>query len=78
MFIFLILSLIVFLIYVFRHLCIYFWLCRVLAAVSGHFSSSDKQGLPWSCGARAPYCGGFRCRAQALGLQASVVVAPGV
>ena len=57
-----------FFIYVFRHVCIYFWLCRVLAAVHGRFSSSDRQGLPWSCGARAPYCGGFCCGAQALGL----------
>ena len=39
------------------------------------FSSCSKPGLFSSCGART-YCGGFSCcRAQALGLMASVVVA---
>ena len=66
-----------FFISVFRHLCIYFWPHWVFAAARGGFSRSDEQGLPCSSGAQAPCCGGFCCRAQTLGLQASVVVARG-
>ena len=76
-FLFLIPSLMVFSISVFRHLCIYFWPHWVFAAARGGFSRSDEQGLPCSSGAQAPCCGGFCCRAQTLGLQASVVVARG-
>ena len=40
------------------------------------FSSCIEHGLLSSCGAQASHCGGFSCfRAQALGSQASVVVA---
>ena len=51
-------------------LIIYFWLHWVLVAVHGLFSS---------CGAWASHCCGFSCcRAQALGVRASVVVARGL
>ena len=43
------------------------------------FSSCSEKGLLPSCGARASLCSGFSCcRAQALGVQASVVVAHGL
>ena len=43
------------------------------------FSSCDEQGTTFRCGARASHCGGFsRCGSQALGTQASVVVARGL
>ena len=46
--------------------------CRLsLVAVS--------QGYSYHCGAQASHCGGFsRCRAQALGSQASVVAVHGL
>ena len=42
-------------------------------------SSCGERGATLHCGARASHCGGFSsCRAQALGTQASVVVACGL
>ena len=43
------------------------------------FSSCGERGLLFHCGAQASHCGGFSCcGAQALGMQASVVVAHGL
>ena len=43
------------------------------------FSSWSKQGATLLCGAWASDCGGFSCcGARALGLRASVAVAPGL
>ena len=51
------------------------WVCCCVRA----FSSCGERGPLFCCGARASHCGGFsRCRAQALGTWASVVVARGL
>ena len=43
------------------------------------FSSCGKWGATLLCNVRASHCGGFSChRVQALGTQASVVVASGL
>ena len=47
--------------------------CRARAS-----SSCGKQGLLFHCDARASRCGGFSCRAQALGTQASGVEVHGL
>ena len=55
---------------IFRLYSFFFWLRWVLAAVCR---------LSFSCGAQASHCGGFSyCRAWALGVWASVVVAHGL
>ena len=56
----------------------------ILAVLSLHcfvltFFSCSKQGLRFSCGAQASHRSGFcRCRAQAVGIPASVVGARGL
>ena len=56
------------------YLFIYFWLRWVFVAVRGL-----SLVVTLRCGARASHCGGFSCcRAQALGVWASVVVARGL
>ena len=53
----------------------WFWVVLTLCCCVQAFSSCSKPGLFSSCGAWT-YCGGFSCcRAQALGLMASVVAA---
>ena len=55
------------------NLFIYFWLCGVFVAAHG---LSLVVGATLCCGARAFHCSGFSCcRARALGVWASVVVA---
>ena len=59
-------------------LSFYFWLCWVIVAVRG-LSLVAASGATLRCSAWASHCGGFSCcRAQALGTQASVVVACGI
>ena len=62
-------------IYLFIYLFIYFFSCAGSLFLLRLFSSCSEQGLLSSCGARAPYCRGFSCRALALGAQVSVVAA---
>ena len=60
-------------------LFIYFWLHQVFIAVHRLFSSYGEEGLLSSFGAWASHCGGISCcRAQALGLEGSVVGVQGL
>ena len=62
--------------FVFLNLLIYFWLCWVLVAVHGLSLVAASWSYSSSCGAWGSHCGGFCCcGGQALGMQASVVVA---
>ena len=62
--------------FVFLNLLIYFWLCWVLVAVHGLSLVAASWSYSSSCGAWGSRCGGFYCcGGQALGMQASVVVA---
>ena len=54
---------------------IYFWLCWVFVAARGLFYSCGEQGLLFVAVHRLLIAVASRCRAQALGAQASVVVA---
>ena len=57
---------------------IYLWLHWVFVADQGLFSGGDRR-VTFPCGAQASNCGGFSCLgAQALGAQASVIVAHGL
>ena len=59
-------------------LFIYFWLCWVFVAAR-RLSLVAVSGAALCSGERASHCGGFSCcRAWALGLRASVVVARGL
>ena len=54
-----------------------FWLCWIFVAAASLWSW--QQGLPSSCGARGPHCGGFSCcGAWALGSVGPIVVLPGL
>ena len=52
---------------------LYLW--RAGATLQLWSTGFSLQGLLSSCGAQASYCSGFSCGAQALGAQASVVIA---
>ena len=53
-----------------------FWLRWVFVAVRGLSLVESSRGATLRCSAQASHCGGFSCcRAQALGMRASVVVA---
>ena len=57
---------------------IYFWLCWVFVAARGLSPVAASRGYS-SLHAYASHCGGFSCcRAWALGMQASIVVAQGL
>ena len=59
-------------------LFIYFWLHWVFVAACG-FLQLRQVGATLRCSAGASHCGGFSCcRARALGMRASVVVARGL
>ena len=60
------------------YVCMYVWLCWVFVAARG-LSLVAASGATLRCGAWASHCGGFSCcGAQAVGAQASVVVARGL
>ena len=65
----------------FIYLLIFNFFNLFLAAMGLHycvraFSSCGEQGATLHCGVRSSHCSGFSyCRAQALGMQASVVAA---
>ena len=63
-----------------KNKCIYLFLAVLgLCCCARAFSSCGKGGATLRCSARASHCGGFSCcRALALGMQASVVVARGL
>ena len=68
-----------FLINLFIYLFIYFWLCWVFVAARRLSLVVVSGGATLRCGAWASHCGGFSCcGAQAVGAQASVVVAHGL
>ena len=59
--------------------CLFIHFLKIILTIFFPFGcagSSLLLGLFSSCGAQASHCGGFSCRAQALGMQAAAVVAP--
>ena len=62
----------------FLKIILFFYGCAGSSLLWGLFSSCSKQGLPFSCCARASHCGDFFCGAQVLGpvgfMQALVVM----
>ena len=65
--------------YIFKFLFIFLFLAALGLCCCPRAFSSCGAGAPLCCGARASHCSGFSCcRAQALGMQASVVAARGL